>query len=46
MIGDELEVSDTLLFAGGGSGGIFGVDSILSELSMIWTSKCFLQVDW
>jgi hypothetical protein len=42
MTGDELEVFDTLLFAGGGIGGIFGVDSVLLELSMIWRSKCFL----
>lgn len=32
MTGEEPEVSDSLSFAGGGSGGIFGVESVLSEL--------------
>ena len=32
--GDEFEVSDSLLIAGGGRGGILGVDSVLSELFM------------
>jgi hypothetical protein len=36
MTGEEFEVSDSLLFAGGGKGGILGVDSVLSELFMEW----------
>jgi hypothetical protein len=35
-IGEELEVSESFLSAGGGRGGIFGVDSVLSELFMGW----------
>lgn len=31
IIGEEPDVSDSLLFTGDSKGGIFGVDSVLSE---------------